>query len=73
MLIVFPSEMTEEMLARRATSQGSDVARFDKTFIPQERAGQAEDMGGTLLYLASKAGAYISGCSVGKSMVSSDD
>lgn len=56
--------MTEEMLAKRAASQGSSVPRFDKDFIPQERAGQAEDMGGTLIYLASKAGAYLSGCSI---------
>lgn len=56
--------MTEEMLAKRASSQGSEVAHFDKTFIPQERAGQPEDIGGTLIYLASKAGAYLSGCSI---------
>ena len=52
----------EGMLERLASQQGSStVAHFDRTFIPAERAGNEEDMGGTIVYMASKAGAYLNG------------
>ena len=34
---------------------------FPKDKIPAQRAGTDEDMGGTVLYLASRAGAYCNG------------
>lgn len=32
-----------------------------KEMVPQERMGNAEEMAGTMLYLASKAGGYCNG------------
>lgn len=54
----------DDMLAKLASSQEgntSGVAHFDRSFIPVERVGNPEDMGGTIVYLASKAGAYLTG------------
>ena len=51
-LTVFPSELAQGLI-------GDGV--FPKEKIPAERAGTAEDMGGTILYLTSRAGAYCNG------------
>lgn len=32
-----------------------------RSYLPAERAGSEEDMAGIILYLASRAGAYING------------
>ncbi|OSX57153.1 hypothetical protein POSPLADRAFT_1157322, partial [Postia placenta MAD-698-R-SB12] len=32
------------------------------TYLPLQRAGNTDDMGGLVIYLASKAGAYVDGC-----------
>lgn len=37
---------------------------MSKTEIPAERTGSDEDMAGTVLYLASRAGAYLNGLSL---------
>ena len=49
---VFPSEMSAKII-------GDGV--FAKNVIPAERVGTEEDMGGTILYLTSRAGAYCNG------------
>lgn len=48
---LFPSKMTESLLADDA------VLRM----IPQRRAGTAEDMAGTAIFLASRASRYVTG------------
>jgi NAD(P)-dependent dehydrogenase (short-subunit alcohol dehydrogenase family) len=53
---VYPSELTEGLIASRTADSG-----WPKSWIPEERAGDVEDMAGTVLFLASKAGAYING------------
>ncbi|GAA5829335.1 hypothetical protein JCM11251_005011 [Rhodosporidiobolus azoricus] len=58
---VFPSEMTGEESDER--NKVSLEGQFDpqSMSIPANRAGSDEDMGGTFLYLASRAGQYTSG------------
>lgn len=48
----FPSDMTTGIFGSKASFE---------TIIPAGRAGKEEDIGGAILYLASKAGAYLNG------------
>ncbi|KAI0898833.1 NAD(P)-binding protein [Annulohypoxylon nitens] len=50
---LYPSEMSAPILAR--------VGGLGKDQIPLERPGDEKDLGGTILYLASRAGAYNNG------------
>lgn len=45
----------------KAYAGDSGEAAFPKTMIPMGRMGSEQDMAGTLLYLASRAGAYTNG------------
>jgi len=49
---LFPSDLAEGVLKARD---------FDPSMIPAGRTGAEEDMAGTILYLASRAGAYCNG------------
>jgi NAD(P)-dependent dehydrogenase (short-subunit alcohol dehydrogenase family) len=51
---VFPSELSAPLLV-------ANNGAFPKTFIPLEKTGDEQDMAGTILYLASRAGAYLNG------------
>jgi NAD(P)-dependent dehydrogenase (short-subunit alcohol dehydrogenase family) len=53
---VYPSEMTSELMEKKFPD-----GKFPKTFVPLERAGTVEDMAGTILYMTSRAGAYLNG------------
>jgi len=52
---LFPSRMT------RAVFDSPEVEAQTLAAIPMKRAGTAEDVGGTAVYLASRAGAYLTG------------
>lgn len=59
------------MLAENLIAQGqssstakkdpTEVGAFAKDFIPAERLGKTDDIVGTMLYMASAAGAYLNG------------
>ncbi|KAJ4305770.1 hypothetical protein N0V90_001302 [Kalmusia sp. IMI 367209] len=49
----YPSEMTQPMLDRGL--------KFTRDLVPEERAGDVQDMAGAVLFLVSRAGAYING------------
>ena len=55
---VFPSEMANAVIEGRDPSTESVD---DPNFIPARRFGGEEEMGGTVLYLASRAGSFCNG------------
>ena len=61
---LFPSELAAGMIAQGGTSSGKEPTEegaYEKTFIPAQRLGRPEDIVGTMLYMSSKAGAYLNG------------
>jgi NAD(P)-dependent dehydrogenase (short-subunit alcohol dehydrogenase family) len=52
---LFPSRMT------RTVFDNAEVADAAVRDIPMHRPGTAEDVGGTAIYLSSRAGAYLTG------------
>lgn len=55
---LFPSDISARLMeGKDATREGA----FPATFIPNQKAGDEEDMGGTVLYMVSRAGAYLNG------------
>ncbi|KAF2434350.1 NAD(P)-binding protein [Tothia fuscella] len=52
---LFPSEISAGLLAGKG---GTEEGSFPQSFIPAERTGDEQDMAGTILYMASRAGAY---------------
>lgn len=55
---MFPTELAAGLIASRDPSQEGPE---NPMFIPAQRWGGNEEMAGTLLYLASRAGAYCNG------------
>lgn len=55
---VFPSELASSLIGAR--DPGKEAPTDDK-FIPSRRFGGAEEMGGAILYLASRAGGFTNG------------
>ncbi|KAI0812068.1 hypothetical protein GGR55DRAFT_611419 [Xylaria sp. FL0064] len=52
---LYPSEMAGGLIASR------DEEGWPRSVVPAQRAGDREDMAGAILFLASKAGAYLNG------------
>lgn len=62
---LYLSEMTGGMYERQGKREGHNVeGTWEKSVIPATRGGDEQDMGGVVLWLASRAGAYTSGCVV---------
>lgn len=55
MILVYPSEMTTGLMKK------FDDLGWPKSVVPLQRAGDAQDLAGAILFLASRAGAYING------------
>lgn len=63
---LYPSEMTESNMSGFKKWSGSNGAFADANVVPNEvspagRTGSEEDMAGTILFMASRAGAYLNG------------
>lgn len=59
---LFPSEMSAPIVeAMGGSLSGGDLIPLDKNVVPLGRMGDAQDMMGTVLYLVSRAGAYLNG------------
>lgn len=60
---LFPSELAAGLIAQGGTSgkEPTEEGAFEKSFIPAERLGKTDDIAGTMLYMASRAGAYLNG------------
>lgn len=62
---LYLSEMTGGMYERQGKREGHNVeGTWERGVIPATRGGDESDMGGVVLWLASRAGAYTSGCVV---------
>ncbi|KAE9963653.1 hypothetical protein BLS_009092 [Venturia inaequalis] len=55
---LFPSELSAPLLQGK---DGTKEGAFPKSFIPLQKTGDEQDMAGTILYLASRSGAYLNG------------
>jgi NAD(P)-dependent dehydrogenase (short-subunit alcohol dehydrogenase family) len=55
--IVYPSEMADEAIGMLKGKDGL----LPMAVVPLRREGTKEDMAGTILFLASRAGAYLNG------------
>lgn len=59
------SEMTQSMYAAQGKTEIHNIeGAFQREVIPATRSGDEEDMAGVILWLTSRAGAYINGCVV---------
>ena len=62
---LYLSEMTGGMYEKQGKREGHNVeGTWDKSIIPATRGGDEADMGGTVVWLVSRAGAYVNGCVV---------
>ncbi|KAF2098192.1 dehydrogenase with different specificitie [Rhizodiscina lignyota] len=55
---LFPSDISAPLLAGK---DGTQEGAFPANFIPAEKTGDDQDMAGAILYLTSRAGAYLNG------------
>jgi NAD(P)-dependent dehydrogenase (short-subunit alcohol dehydrogenase family) len=62
---LYYSEMTDSMYKAQGKVETHNVeGTFSKDIVPATRTGDEQDMAGVILWLCSRAGAYINGCTV---------
>lgn len=60
---LFITEMTEdEFVGHERLDSTGRILKLEPEHVPAGRSGSEEDMAGSILYLASRAGAYLNGC-----------
>ncbi|KAK5060032.1 hypothetical protein LTR84_009916 [Exophiala bonariae] len=60
---LYLSEMTQGLYAAQGKVETHNIeGTFAKDYIPATRSGDEQDMAGVILWLTSRAGAYINGC-----------
>ncbi|KAL1899791.1 hypothetical protein Sste5346_002657 [Sporothrix stenoceras] len=57
----FPSEMTTDFVGALGATTDQAVISIGKEHVPLGRIGDQQDMAGTILYLVSRAGAFLNG------------
>jgi NAD(P)-dependent dehydrogenase (short-subunit alcohol dehydrogenase family) len=58
---LYHSEMSAPVFQLWGIENGHEEGKFDRNIIPATRSGHEEDIAGLILWLCSKAGAYING------------
>lgn len=58
---LYHSEMSAPVFQQRGIESGQEEGKFDRNVIPATRSGLEEDIAGLILWLWSRAGAYING------------
>jgi NAD(P)-dependent dehydrogenase (short-subunit alcohol dehydrogenase family) len=58
---VYYTELSAPAFQRLGIENGHEEGKFDRNVIPATRSGHEEDIAGVILWLCSKAGAYING------------
>lgn len=58
---LYPSELTEAGLRKRGIEDPTQEGSFERDYIPATRTGAEQDIAGTVLWLCSRAGAYVNG------------
>lgn len=63
-LLVFPSDIAEPLFKKFIIDPTKSITQegvFSRSYQPAERAGSIEDMAGLIMYLTSRAGAFLNG------------
>ncbi|RMZ75649.1 hypothetical protein DV737_g5179, partial [Chaetothyriales sp. CBS 132003] len=59
---LYLSEMTQDIYDKQGKTRGhNDEGTFDRSVVPATRTGDESDMAGVVLWLCSRAGAYVNG------------
>ena len=61
---MFPSDIAEPLFRKFVIDQTKSITQegvFSRSYQPAERAGSIEDMAGLVMYMTSRAGAFLNG------------
>ena len=61
---MFPSDIAEPLFKKFVIDSSKSITQegvFSRSYQPAERAGSIEDMAGLIMYMTSRAGAFVNG------------